>query len=45
MPLDQPSVRAPGFADNLDWLHTSGRQLSLTDLRGKLVLLDFWTYG
>jgi hypothetical protein len=40
-----PSVRAPEFPDNLDWIHTGGRALKLQDLRGKLVFLDFWTYG
>jgi DNA-binding beta-propeller fold protein YncE len=28
----------------MDWLNT-GRELSLEQLRGKVVLLDFWTYG
>ncbi len=37
------SVRAPDFPAGLDWLNTD-RPLSLRDLRGKLVLLDFWTY-
>jgi hypothetical protein len=36
---------APAFPDGLDWINTSGRSLSIEDLRGKLVLLDFWTYG
>jgi len=40
-----PLVRAPDFPANLDWIHISNRSLSLTDLRGKIVLLDFWTYG
>jgi hypothetical protein len=40
-----PAVRSPEFPDNLDWIHTGGRQLRLADLRGKVVLLDFWTYG
>lgn len=40
-----PSVRAPEFPDNLDWIHTGGSPLQLADLRGKVVLLDFWTYG
>ena len=26
------------------WLNTGGRDLSLEDLRGKIVLLDFWTF-
>src|SRR5690349_17607691 len=36
-------VNAPDFPTNLEWLNTS-RPLSLKDLRGKIVLLDFWTY-
>lgn len=38
-------VRAPDFVPGLDWLNTGGQPLRLDDLRGKLVLLDFWTYG
>ena len=26
------------------WLNTGGRDLSLQDLRGKIVILDFWTF-
>lgn len=37
------TVNAPDFPQGLDWLN-SGRPLSLADLRGKLVILDFWTY-
>ena len=40
-----PAVRAPEFPDNLDWIHTGGGPLRLADLRGKVVFLDFWTYG
>lgn len=36
--------RAPEFPDDLDWINTAG-PLKIGDLRGKLVLLDFWTYG
>jgi thiol-disulfide isomerase/thioredoxin/sugar lactone lactonase YvrE len=38
------SVPAPEFPPGLDWLNVNG-PLSLADLRGKIVLLDFWTYG
>ena len=38
-------VRAPDFPPALDWLHTGEKRLTLADFRGKLLLLDFWTYG
>ena len=38
------SVNAPDFPPGLEWLNIDG-PLRLQDLRGKLVLLDFWTYG
>ena len=37
------NVTAPEFIDGLDWLNTD-RPLTLQDLRGRLVILDFWTY-
>jgi thiol-disulfide isomerase/thioredoxin len=37
------SVKASDFPKGLDWLNTE-RPLSLADLRGKVVVLDFWTY-
>src|SRR5262245_20913250 len=37
------TVNAPDFPPDLDWLGT-GRPLSLRDLRGKIVLLEFWTF-
>jgi hypothetical protein len=37
------TVNAPDFPAGLDWLNTD-RPLSLSDLRGKVVLLDFWTF-
>ena len=44
--MSTPETREPGpeFQDRLDWIHVE-RPLTLRDLRGKLVLLDFWTYG
>ncbi|GIG88942.1 NHL domain-containing thioredoxin family protein [Plantactinospora endophytica] len=36
-------VRAPEFRGR-GWLNTGGRELTLADLRGKIVLLDFWTF-
>ena len=38
--------RAPDFRGISSWLNTGGdRPLSLAALRGKVVLLDFWTYS
>lgn len=36
-------VRAPEFPDGQEWVNTD-RPLRLADLRGRIVLLDFWTY-
>ena len=38
------SMAAPAFPDGLEWLNVS-RPLTWSDLRGKTVLLEFWTYG
>ncbi|MEE6274565.1 NHL domain-containing thioredoxin family protein [Georgenia sp. MJ206] len=38
-----PRVRASELLGR-GWLNTGGRSLSLADLRGKIVLLDFWTF-
>jgi hypothetical protein len=37
------TVRAPEFPDGLEWLNVA-RPPTMGDLRGSLVLLDFWTY-
>ena len=37
-----PEVR-PSFAGGLGWLNTAG-PIRMEELRGKIVLLDFWTY-
>jgi len=36
-------VTAPDFPPHLEWLNTD-RRLALRELRGKLVLLDFWAF-
>ena len=40
----QGRVRAPELAGGRGWLNTD-KPLSLAALKGKVVLLDFWTYG
>lgn len=42
---DTPRVRAPEFPAGLDWINTGGQPLTLESLRGRIVFLDFWTYG
>jgi DNA-binding beta-propeller fold protein YncE len=37
-------ITAPDFPEGAEWFNTD-KPLSLRDLRGKLVLLDFWTSG
>jgi cytochrome c biogenesis protein CcdA/thiol-disulfide isomerase/thioredoxin len=38
--------RAPNFVGIVAWLNTPGnRPLTLAELRGKVVLIDFWTYS
>jgi hypothetical protein len=37
------TVDATDFPPDVDWLNAS-RPLSLRDVRGKLVVLEFWTF-
>jgi thiol-disulfide isomerase/thioredoxin len=41
--LFEGEVNAPEIPAGLEWLNTE-KPLSLRELRGKIVLLDFWTY-
>ena len=41
---ERQRVRAPELIGGKSWLNTD-QPLSLAKLRGKIVLLDFWTYG
>ena len=41
---EKPRVRAPEITGGRGWLNTD-KPLSLAALKGKIVLLDFWTYG
>lgn len=43
----RPTTRARVRASDLigrNWLNTGGKQLSLDDFRGKVLILDFWTF-
>ncbi len=43
MLADGVRVHAPDFPPELEWIGHPAMRLS--DLRGKVVILDFWTYG
>lgn len=42
--LYEGQLSAPEFPDGIEWVNTN-RPLSLEALHGKIVVLDFWTYG
>ncbi|MFI5522168.1 NHL domain-containing thioredoxin family protein [Streptomyces platensis] len=37
-------VRAPELTGKGGWLNTGNKELTLSDLRGRIVVLDFWTF-
>ena len=41
---EKQKVRAPELVGDKGWLNTD-KPLSIQGLRGKIILLDFWTYG
>ena len=41
---ERPVVRAPEITGGRGWLNTD-KPLTIAALKGKIVLLDFWTYG
>ncbi|TXJ81848.1 redoxin domain-containing protein [Streptomyces lavendulae] len=43
-PPRRPRVRAPELTGKGGWLNTGGRAYTLSDLRGRIVVLDFWTF-
>ncbi|MCL1899154.1 MAG: NHL domain-containing thioredoxin family protein [Promicromonosporaceae bacterium] len=43
MGINATRLRAPELQGR-GWLNTGGREITLADLRGKIVVLDFWTF-
>ncbi|MFG3403973.1 NHL domain-containing thioredoxin family protein [Streptomyces sp. NPDC048142] len=43
-PRKRARVRAPELIGKGGWLNTGDQQYTLADLRGRIVILDFWTF-
>ncbi|WP_031072083.1 NHL domain-containing thioredoxin family protein [Streptomyces sp. NRRL S-118] len=43
-PRRRARVRAPELIGKGGWLNTGGKELTLADLRGKCIVVDFWTF-
>ncbi|MCX5377316.1 NHL domain-containing thioredoxin family protein [Streptomyces sp. NBC_00091] len=43
-PRRRARVRAPELIGKGGWLNTGGKELTLADLRGRITILDFWTF-
>jgi len=43
IPIPAGNVHASEFREGLDWI--GAEPIRLGQLRGRMVLLDFWTYG
>ncbi|MEU9001899.1 NHL domain-containing thioredoxin family protein [Streptomyces sp. NPDC048551] len=43
-PRRRARVRAPELIGKGGWLNTGGKEITLADLRGKCVVVDFWTF-
>ncbi|MFJ8011818.1 NHL domain-containing thioredoxin family protein [Streptomyces sp. NPDC096339] len=44
VPRRRARLRAPELIGKGGWLNTGGKDLTLADLRGKCVIIDFWTF-
>ncbi len=43
MEVHRAKVNGPEFPQHLDWINTT-QPLTMAQLRGKIVLLEFWTF-